>query len=60
MTCQNCGEKTTVIDTRSEDRNHTTYRKHRCKNCKYTFYTAEIKIPETRQFQNIWKALARK
>ena len=60
MICPNCGEKTTVIDTRPEHRNNTTYRKHRCKNCKHTFYTAEIRVPETQQFKNIWKLLARK
>lgn len=60
MICPICEEKSTVVDTRHEYRNHTTYRKRRCEECGHIFYTAEIRVPETHQFKNIWKALARK
>lgn len=43
MNCPKCGDKAKVMETRQI--NECRIRRHRCKSCRYLFYTREQIIP---------------
>jgi len=41
MTCEKCGDKTKVFDSRTLGEGQLVYRRRRCENCFYKFTTYE-------------------
>ena len=54
MVCPKCKGKTLVIDTVKDIDYNEIYRKRRCQNCDYTFFTTEFEVRKTPQFREDW------
>lgn len=54
MVCPKCNGKVTVIDTVQDTDNNEIYRKRKCCNCEYIFYTTEFEVRKTPQFKEDW------
>lgn len=52
MLCPNCGEKTIVVNTIPYRELGELYRYRKCENCKFKFYTIEVRAPETTGFRS--------
>lgn len=49
MICPDCGGKIRVVDTLHSP-NNETYRRRKCTECDYAFYTIEYEVEETEMF----------
>ncbi len=54
MTCPVCGEKTAVVDTVKDI--DTIYRRRKCKNCGYYFFTVEEETNDSEYFNTLKQA----
>lgn len=53
MICPDCGSKNVgVIDNSGNPETNEIYRKRRCKDCRYIFYTIESEVIPTALFKN--------
>ncbi|MCM1221747.1 MAG: hypothetical protein NC548_45485 [Lachnospiraceae bacterium] len=51
--CPECGNKTKVLDSRKFA--GAVYRKRKCKDCNFTFYTEELEIDSsTKVLKDMW------
>ena len=55
MNCPKCNGKVLVVDTVNLPSNEI-YRKRKCSECGYSFYTAEFEVEYDQGFANEWNA----
>ena len=58
MNCPNCGGKVAVIDTTSTP-DGEIYRKRKCRECNYVFYTVEIEVEFDEAVRDAWNRFYR-
>ena len=54
MTCPKCGSKTAVIDNVNNRSDNEYYRRRKCKDCGYRFYTLEFEAELDENFKSAW------
>ena len=59
MNCPHCNTKTTVIETRHDDTEGTTYRQRQCKVCGSYVYTKEQEVAVDMNFIRKWDDISR-
>lgn len=54
MTCPKCGSKTAVTDCVDNHSDNEYYRRRKCKDCGYRFYTLEFEAELDENFKSAW------
>lgn len=54
MKCPRCGGRIKVIETADITSSNEIYRKRKCDECAYIFYTAEFEVEHDKKFIKEW------